>query len=272
MMNAGASRQSDSAGSGKPEGVFRNPPLQEAIFEARWEVGADTDNPLAGDPDFKILLGRFHDRVSGAYHNRESLPMASMPDVVAAGNVQYRWKAVNASGVFLQIGPGVMTLNHASPSDYHWPGFRDAAESALDLLATSHPGGPAFRPSTLMFRYLNGIRFDSTKGDTYEFLREKLHMDFVPPSAVLPAAVERRARNLQTQSSFMCSRPRGRVTLAFANIYEPEERLMWQIIFDSHAKDVPALVAAHDWLESAHAIIDEIFRNMIRGELERSFA
>ena len=40
-----------------------NKPLVEAIFEFRWALQS---NPAGGhDPGFRILLGRFYDRVSG---------------------------------------------------------------------------------------------------------------------------------------------------------------------------------------------------------------
>jgi len=69
----------------------------------------------------------------------------------------------------------------------------------------------------------------------------------------------------------MCSVPLGRITLAFANVHEPDDRLLWELLFDSQGADVPQLGEAREWLTLAHDVIDVIFRNMISGELERRF-
>ena len=170
-----------------------------------------------------------------------------------------------------------MTVNHVSPRDYDWTTFHEEICWSIDTLRASYADSPRFAAESLAFRYINSSPFDEDAQDVYGYLRDKLHVEFLPPIDVLPQGVDARARNLQTQTSFMCREPVGRLTLAFANAYAvddrgPASRLLWQIMFDVREEDVPdSLEGVHQWLEAAHGVIDTVFRNMIRGELEESF-
>jgi uncharacterized protein (TIGR04255 family) len=167
----------------------------------------------------------------------------------------------------------VLTVNHVKPTEYHWGLFFGQICWAIKSLLESHPKRAELSPEAVAFRYINSVRFDASADETYAFLREKLHIDFRPPSGVLPPQVETKVCNLQTQTSFMCNSPGGRVTLLFANAYIPDERILWQIVFDALGEDTPSLSeGVETWLMSAHQVIDTIFRNMIRGELEAIFA
>lgn len=243
-------------------------------MEVRWPVHADDSMPMAGDPHLKILIGRFSDAVSKQFNGPEPLPAAALPDPLAAGNVQYRWKSKEEVGVLLQIGPGVLTVNHAEPSSYDWPPFRDTCERWLSMLVSLSKSQREVVPDRIMFRYINSIPFDFTKTNTFEFLRDHLHAEFAAPISILPAdRVSTSPQTFQAQSSFMCTIPPGRITLVFAHVHLPEERLLWQILFESAGSDVPSIPnALFEWLEQAHSVIDSIFRNMIKGDLERRFA
>jgi uncharacterized protein (TIGR04255 family) len=266
-----ASREPQTSGS-----VLSRPPLQEAIFEVRWPHRLDDENqPLSGSTEFKILLARFFDRVTASeeFADTEPLQPASLPDGVASGSVQYRWRSTLNPGVLLQIGPGVLTVNHVKPTEYHWELFFGQICWAIKSLRESHPKRAELSPKSVAFRYINSVRFDASAEETYTFLREKLHIDFRSPIGVLPPQVGTRAQNLKTQTSFMCNSPCGRVTLVFANVYVPEERILWQIVFDALGEDIPSLSeGVETWLMSAHQVIDTTFRNMIRGEMEAMFA
>lgn len=260
----------DPAADERPSRLLRKPPLIEAILEVRWPFEADPRN-LMPDPGLKMMQARFFDRLSNDF-TYQPLPLASVPDAVAVGNVQYRWSSVRHRGLLIQLGPGVMTVNHVDGPAYVWDSFKNECRSAVELLESASPVKP-FSATAISFRYINAIPFDSAKQDTFEFLRTKLHTPFSPPSDVLPRRIDPKASNLQSQTSFMCSNPRGRISLAFANVYQPEEKFVWQILFDSQGPDVPPFPdGIASWLKDAHGIIDEVFWNMIRGDLESAFS
>ena len=58
---------------------LKNKPLIEAIVEIRW-VLEKPNTGITNDPHYKLLLGRFFDRVSKKYPEHEQLPTASIPD------------------------------------------------------------------------------------------------------------------------------------------------------------------------------------------------
>jgi uncharacterized protein (TIGR04255 family) len=262
-------RRDDEAGP-----LLSKPPLQEAIFEVRWALMPDSQTALAGDPHFKIAHARFFDKVSAVYPKYEALEPASLPDTLAKGNAQYRWQSDRSPGLLVQLGPGLMTVNHVQPTMYRWELFRNACSWALKTLASVYPGDAGMKPDSIMFRYLNSVPFDSDTTEIHEFLQNKLHIGFAPIVSILPVdRVAPKPFHVHAQSSFVCDEPTGRVTVAVAQVHAPQERLLWQIVFDSRTPDIPEIRdGALQWLSSAHSVVDAIFRKMIRGDLEREFA
>lgn len=53
-----------------------NKPLAEAIFELRWALDEKRVQGLAVDPGFRLLVGRYYDRVKGNYPSVVDLPTA----------------------------------------------------------------------------------------------------------------------------------------------------------------------------------------------------
>lgn len=87
-----------------------NPPLVEALVEVRWEL----DSPAPGvslDPNYKILLGRFYDRVRADYPFHEQLPMSLAPDELTGYQVQHRFRLAADAWPLVQLGPGILSLN-----------------------------------------------------------------------------------------------------------------------------------------------------------------
>ena len=64
-----------------------NKPLAEAIFEFRWALDEKRGQGIAVDPGFRLLLGRYYDRVKGHYPHVVDLPTAQIPEDLPLINI-----------------------------------------------------------------------------------------------------------------------------------------------------------------------------------------
>jgi len=262
-----------------PEGssrVLLNPPLQEAVFEFRWTLqepeGATPGRSFPIDPYYRIASGRFFDRVSHEFTKYESLPTWEMPDAVAAYVAQHRWTP-EAGGPILQIGPGILTVNEIRPQAYRWHDFRERCIWAYQVLAESYPA--PLPSSSASFQYINSIPFDFMHSDAFEFIASNLNADVIATRRILPTSVGRIPTHFQSVQTFRCAAPVGAVSIVFASIvtHKSEKRLMWQLIFESRGTSMPTQRPRMlEWLDASHSILEEIFFNMIKGNLEGLFA
>lgn len=257
--------------------VLSNPPLQEVVFEFRWALQQSESGGAAGrsfpvDPYYRIAAGRFFDRVSAAFPKYETLPTWEMPDAIASYVVQHRW-APEAGAPILQLGPGVLSVNETRPREYRWEDFVEKCIWTYDVLLQSYP--VPLQPHSVGFQYINSIPFDFMRLDAFEYIGTNLNADVIATRRILPASVSHAPVHFQSTQSFRCSSPEGVVSIVFGSILhqQTEKRLAWHLIFESRGSALPNTIAAmSDWLGGSHAVLEEIFFNMIKGNLERAFA
>jgi len=250
---------------------LKNKPLVEAIFEVKWALS--TIKPgISIDPYYKILLGRFYDRICGEYPEHEQLPSATFPDEVVGHVVQHRFRINKNDWPLIQIGPGIMTLNETYK--YTWTDFKNRAIASLKKLYDCHPKVEEFRIDSLMLRYIDAVDFDSSSENVLDFLKTYLKVDILFPRKLFFENISDRPQFVNLQSSFKCENPRGIVTIRFSTgRRDGRPALLWETIVQSLRKDIPLLPNEFDtWIESAHKITHDWFFILIEGELERRFS
>jgi uncharacterized protein (TIGR04255 family) len=61
-----------------PRKELKNKPLVEAILELKWTLPAQATPGMEGDPHYRLLLGRFSERVESSYPFHGPLPRFPM--------------------------------------------------------------------------------------------------------------------------------------------------------------------------------------------------
>lgn len=247
-------------------------PLVEAILEVRWalqSLGVGREH----DPHYRLLLGRFSDRVKDDYPAYEQLPLASVPDELIGHTVQHRFRVEQKRWPLLQLGPGVMTVN--STSDYTWADFQPRVLTAVERLYKSHPKTDEFKVSQLILRYIDAVEFDYRGADAYAFLREKLKLDLrLPENLFDDTGVKSRPATFSWQTAFSSNSPPGIINVKFATGQkEGQPAIIWESTVQSTGDDLPSLPDAFGkWFEEAHKLTDDWFFKLIEGDLERRFS
>ncbi len=262
-----------------PHKDLRNKPLVEAILEIKWQLdkpGQMSGSPQmalpAGDPHYRLLLGRLFDRFQKEYPVHEPLPAATLPDEVVGHCVQHRFRAAKDDWPLVQVGPGIFTVNETHR--YTWTDFQQRVREAVGRLFDAHPNPTDFRIETLVLRYIDAVEFNYQEENAFVFLKDKLKVGIsLPPSLFQDTGVSGLPRNLSWQATFQCSNPRGAVHVSFATGQkEGKPAILWETTVLSTGAELPAMPGQFsEWIDAAHEITHDWFFKLIEGELERRF-
>lgn len=246
-------------------------PLVEAILEVRW---GRTDLPptAAIDPHYKVLIGRLFDRFEGSYPYHEQLPSAMVPDQLVRHIPQHRFRTAENQWPLVQVGPGLLTLNETS--GYTWQTFKLQALEAIAILFDAHPEPTDFRLTSVLLRYVDAV--DLPEGtNPVEFVREKLKSNVqLSPKLFDDGRVQSVPRTVDFKFIFPSSSPEGQISLQMRTAQQRgRPAIVWEVGLQSGGDGIdPQPDGFRDWLDSAHALLDSWFFELIDGELLEQFS
>jgi uncharacterized protein (TIGR04255 family) len=228
---------------------------------------------LEADPHYKLLPGRFFDRLQQEYPEHEQLPAASVPDEMLGHLVQHRFRVAAGDWPLIQLGPGILTVNDTAK--YIWPDFRTRALAACKTLYDAYPKSNELKIESLVLRYIDAVDFDYANEDAFMFLREKMRVNIALPTDLFEhPVVTRTPKHFTWQTMFECREPSGVVQLRFATgLRHDKPVLIWETTVQSANDAVPQMPEGFEsWLGAAHKITGDWFFKLIDGELKRRFA
>lgn len=253
-----------------PRKDLKNKPLVEAILELKWALPAQATPGMEGDPHYRLLLGRFSERVESDYPFHEPLPTAQIPDGMAAHMAQHRFRISEGKWPLVQIGPGIMTVNETE--GYTWTDFKDRCVKAVGSLFDAHPAKQRFAVQDLTLRYIDAVNVDFTQESVFKFLQDKMKTTISLPNALFDGGrVNGSPSAFNWQASFPHNDPGGLVTLRFAvGQRSGKPALIWETLVQAARERIPAIPDGFSaWLQQAHDLTDDWFFKLIEGELER---
>lgn len=250
-----------------------NPPLVEVILEIRWELQEGTVPQTKTDPHYVLLPGKLHATLSDNYPYHEPLPQASIPDEITPYTVKHRFRHEKDGWPLIQIGPGILTVNHTKKYTT-FDEFLPLAVSAVNELFKVYPEPENLKISNLLLRYIDAKEFDYKKEDIQVFLRDKMGVPILLPDKLFNnTGVDRIPRSFTWNTSFSCNMPNGLATLKFATgLSNGKPALIWEQIVQSSHDDVPDMPKGFkNWIKDAHKLTKSWFLSLIKGDLEQEF-
>jgi len=252
---------------------LKNKPLVEAILELKWTLPAPSVPGIEGDPHYRLLLGRFSERMQGVYPFHEPLPTAQVPDAMVAQMVQHRFRTSEGGWPLIQVGPGIMTVNETD--GYTWNDFKNRCAEAVTNLFEAHPAKQKFAVQDLTLRYIDAVEVDFSRESVFKFLQEKMKTNVSLPEGLFDGGrVNRNPAAFNWQASFPHDDPGGLVTLRFAvGKRRGNPALIWETLVQAARERIPAIPDGFsEWLGKAHDLTDDWFFKLIEGDLERRFS
>jgi hypothetical protein len=250
---------------------LKNKPLVEAILELKWQL-ADQGQGMVSDPNYRVLLGRFSERVEGDYPAYERLDLAGVPDELVGHQPQHRFRASADSWPLVQLGPGILTVNDTET--YDWDDYEPRCARAISLFLDAYPGSATPQVQDLTLRYMDAIPFDFRQANVLEFLEKNLKAKLGLPSNLFEGMpVKAAPASTSWTASFPLQEPEGTITVRFSTGFRNQEpALIWETLVMSDAAQAPDLAEGFaKWLSAAHTLTDDWFFKLIEGDLLRRF-
>ena len=252
---------------------LKNKPLVEAILEFKWKLPAQTPTGIETDPHYRLLLGRFSEKVESDYPFHEPLPTTQIPDAMVAHMAQHRFRTSQGGWPLIQVGPGLMTVNETS--GYKWSDFKERCDKAVRSLSNAHPAKRQFKAQDLALRYIDAVDIDFKQDSVFSFLQDKMKTSIsLPDSLFADGRVRRDPTAFNCQMSFPADYPVSIVTLRFAiGSHRNKPALIWETLVQAASAHIPKIPDDFsEWLDAAHALTDDWFFKLIDGELKERFA
>jgi uncharacterized protein (TIGR04255 family) len=253
-----------------------NNPLAEAIFEVRWELSKGDALKPPEDPGYRILVGRYYDKIRKTYQASIDLPASQMPDSMLPYVVRQQFRASRDSWPVTQLGPGILTFNETT--NYAWKSFRPNACMVIDALFDAYP--IELHPlaiSEANLRYLNSIPYD---GDYAEQPLLTFIKNFLNTSIIVDPLLfgdnQNQAdspTNVVLSLTYDLAAFDGVGSLLIAKgEREGKPAIVWEIQVKTKQGYAPkTAVAIASWLEQAHEVAEKWFFLLCRGNLLDSF-
>ncbi|KKN00378.1 hypothetical protein LCGC14_1138360 [marine sediment metagenome] len=265
--------------------ILKNKPLVEAIFEIKWRLEAESDiqftdknglkHPTRVDPHYKLLVGRFYDKIIDNYPYHEPLPASKMPDELSAYIIQHRFRKAENMWPLIQLGPGILTVNDTV--DYVWEDFLVKIEKALRILYEIYPkSSENLVINGLMLRYIDIVEFDYAKDFVFDFLKNQFKIEVnLYQKLFEDTNVKKKPMNFDLKFDFQSENPKGLIFLRFSKGYNKvlnQYSILWETVVKSDQEDVSNdLDSIMIWIDKAHELADDWFFKLIEGELEERF-
>lgn len=250
--------------------ILLNPPLLEAIFELRWGLQQDTKTGRVRDPAYPMLVGRLYERFKKDFPFTEDLPSVQAHPETAPFVPRHRMRKDKDSYPLMQIGPGIITLNHAK--GYSWSDFKERILRVLEAVQELQTPPLNFIKSEL--RYVNGIRFDLARENPLAFLSEKLHTKVeLDPEFFMLNGMQDRPNGVGVNLSYVLDKPVGFLGIS-ANLGHVDNKNAYivQIGIQSFAEMVPSDAENFaPWLDEAHNAAEHSFKVFCKGPLMKQF-
>lgn len=249
------------------EKPIKNPPLQEVVFEIKWNVTKIPTDVFVRDS--KIVAGIIFDKIKDKYPYYEPLDASKipLPDEAISGIVQYRFRNGKDKFPLIQIGAGVFTINENNEENkYNWEDFKNRCIEDIKIFLDTHNISQAIESITL--KYVNTIKFNFEKDNVFEFLKNKMGVVFQLPETFLDGSnLENNPLNFNIAFANQCKKPDGILKIFFASGKSSgEDVIVLNLEFSSKKIDIPEPLIDNlgEWLENSHLDIETAFLNLVK--------
>lgn len=251
-----------------------NAPLVEVVFELHWKLLEDKATPkqLWTDPGYLFLTKRFASNVLKFGFNR--VVNVGTGSMLGAHSVGHRFYKGEDNFPIWQVGPGIFASNESAA--YEWKAFKKQALDGVKVLLSSYPQSQDFdlEPSKLELRYMDS--FDIPSKGSMKFIDENTSLNIELPSFLkkkpiggapalnlvfdFPVSKKNTNFKMQIANGFLNNKTEEAVVLT-SRVVSGLENIKFPKQNKSRIKYID------EWLESAHSITSNFFKDFIKDSL-----
>jgi len=255
--------------------VLKNKPLEEAIFVLKWELKKNiedqSDEEYVSDPSFKLLIGRFWEKIKEQFPHFEELDASETSYDFGTFVPQFKFSKTPDKYPFVMLGPGIISVHDSE--DYVWNTFEQQIFLIVNAFHQSYPKPEEILIVDMYLRYADAIIFDFQKENVLEFLRDQMKVDISINNSVFQnTGVYPVPQGFDVRFSFFSEDPKSVTHLRFSRGGEKGEKIMWETVVQVYQKIPQNEDEIKSWATQAHELADILFFNTIEGKLLERFA
>lgn len=244
-------------------GRLPNAPLQEVIFEVRWNLDVQDGTNLLYDPKFEVGLGELRHLVKKRFPEvkrkfHEQIPVQLLPHTAS-----WQFRPSPGGWPLIQLGHGVLTVNDTD-TDYDWKKvFFPLIKDALHWLEQAYEGAPTFSYAEL--RYIDSVRtrehaFKGWDSFVSGNLNVSVNNQFKAPGRVLDVGLHQ-VFELERDGQLLVAVNSGK--------REKDDAMIWQTAVQQPGPfDKASLL---DWADGAHRMSHDLFEQLCKPEFHERF-
>ncbi len=259
---------------------LKNAPLIEVVFELKWQL-SDYNINVPGlnqkiqiDPYYEELWVRLKEKTKEIYPFYQPLPnLYLIPKEISKYVVLHQLRTGEVKWPLIQLGPGILTLNHGEAEGYSWSDFEQRLSEILKIFYEIHPKPEDLKIFQTNLRYLNATKFDFANQKLLSFLKEKMKIGIDFDENLFGGQMKSvNLVGLDSKFAFKLKKPVGVFTIRFARIKREFEELFWEMLVTSTGDEAPKTsTSINKWAKEAHLFTHNWFMKMIEGDLEEMF-
>lgn len=232
-------------------------PLIEVIFEVRWHVKGPKETQ-----EFQYLHGDLYPLLKDKYPFREIVQ--DIPIELPLQVPTHRFRSSPQGYPLVQIGRGLLTVNTID-AQYFWDDYESRVLEVMRALAEVYNFK---RQVNLVLQYIDLIKFDFADGDLLRFLRENLNINIQQGFYGDKTAV---AKGVSLGLSFAIDSGVLNVNIARGKDTHGADGIAIRTTVNSGPMILDHPDNIRQWLNSAHEICSDSFKNMTQGSLYETF-
>jgi uncharacterized protein (TIGR04255 family) len=239
-------------------------PLQEVIFEGKWELSLDTQTKAFIDPELQFALGKFKQSISQTFPVYKSKFPPDIPQQLLTHQPIHQFWTGEGVWPVLQLGPGIVTVNDTA-KNYEWENvFFPLVKETLGNVRKAYDNEMNFILYTL--RYIDVVNIqDYAFKNWQEFVMENINFQFKNGFAT-PGTLN----NFRFEQAFEIPGI-GLLEISLSNGQnnKKEDIFVWQTaVSGRNSINCDGLI---DWLVDAHNNCSGIFKEICKEKFYGSF-
>lgn len=241
-------------------------PLQEAIFEIRWELDVDPSNNQPLDLGFSLAQGKLQEIVKDEFPVYKRRVPHGLPDHIFQFQPINQYWRKDETWPVLQLGPGIFSINDTD-KNYDWNrNYFPLIQRGLEWVLKAYDKKLPINSASL--RYIDSVmpKNYGYEGKLQEFIQQHFKFSFVndfePGGSV---------RDIQFDQFFQLTDGSSLHIAMTSGKYRKteEEALIWQTaVIKQDNFEIASLL---NWVEKSHTITSDLFRRMTKQDFYDSF-
>jgi uncharacterized protein (TIGR04255 family) len=232
-------------------------PLIEVVIELKWQI--TQKNELTG---IQYLYGDLYNELKDKYPYRENIIPVDIPIEMILNQPVHRFRAKEGGYPLIQIGPGILTLNTIDDI-YEWNSFFEDAKKVIEKFLKVYPLPDKQVVPGIM--YIDFFSFNFGENDVLDYINRNFKV------TLSQSFFEVHKPPIDFNMGFTYNIDLGQLHVNFRKgIANKSEGILLQTRING--KSMPAKEEKLSiWLNNAHELTSDLFKQLTAGELYESF-